>query len=96
MTLKNVVKSSNLSDYALTKPLSALLEKVLQMDQYIQAGGAQKPPFIRLYRHDLTILDNLVRRQSEGAFNIGTVMFKGRKVIAGDDPEPVFQLEASP
>ena len=92
--MKQVVRSDDLLKYKMTKAMQAILDRQDKLDQYMQQAGVKRQPYIRLYRHDYVMMDKAVRQQSEGDYNIDKVLFRGRRVIAKDDPEPTFQLEA--
>lgn len=92
--MKKVVRSGDLLKYKMTKAMQAILDRQDKLDQYMQKAGVKRKPYIRLYRHDYVMMDKAVRQQSEGDYNIDKVLFRGRRIIAQDDPEPTFQLEA--
>jgi hypothetical protein len=92
--MKLVIRSGDLSKYKMTKAMQAVLDKQDKLDQYMQTAGIKRAPYIRLFRHDYSMMDKAVRAQSEGDYNITKVLFRGRKIIADGDSEPVFTLEA--
>lgn len=93
---KNIVKSAELESYKLPKPIMAVLDRVQKMDQYMLTAGVKKPPFIRLFRHDVLAIDNAIRSRSEKTFDITKVTYLGRKIITSDAPEPSSTLDALP
>lgn len=94
-TLKKVVHCAELTAYALPKKLLAILQQTDKLRAYNTLAGRPALSSIRLFRHDFNLIDNAVRKQSEGKFSASSVFYRGLPLIPHDEAPKSFSLEAS-